>query len=420
MDGGGLLRWNWNGPSNNKQIKPKIDPSSRSSPSHWSNKINILNHRRPLHLPKRRIYSPEKIPVTKFRPLSVTSGGKTLSERIQNYRLEHFPEYARLGEGQMCVTIAHCSNCRAHQLTTRHDEGKFLSYAQQLASAIRLAMPLVKVHIKPVGGRLMGAFEVQMCRQEAQKLTKTLLHSKLLTHAWPDISKLIDRIKKFAPKHELVVNVSAHVNDDTIFSKVAAKVVDANGKIVCGPESIMPLRSLERNVVRGTVSLLVPCGSYTLVVEGSSNNESTESEDTNKFLPMKEHIDTSEEVRTVIDRVLSLKRHLVVNVTRAQRSQSCSGAQVLVTDKNTKDTTKGLCDNEGVITFMLGPVPQKRADGTWPSKGFTNSLIITAKEIGGNSKSRTVSCGYPDIKPSEGSIIEIDVGGIPIYDDDFQ
>ena len=277
--------------------------------------------------------------------------------------------------------------------------GKFLSYAQQLASAIRLAMPLVKVHIKPVGGRLMGAFEVQMCRQEAQKLTKTLLHSKLLTHAWPDISKLIDRIKKFAPKHELVVNVSAHVNDDTIFSKVAAKVVDANGKIVCGPESIMPLRSLERNVVRGTVSLLVPCGSYTLVVEELSNDKSAGLEDTNKFLPMKEHLDTSEEVRTVIDRVLSLKRHLVVNVTRAQRSQSCSGAQVLVTDKNTKDTASGLCDNEGVITFMLGPVPQKGADGAWPSKGFTNSLIITAKEIGGNSKSKTVSCGYPDIKP---------------------
>ena len=78
IDGGGLLRWNWNGPSNNKQIKPNIDPTSRSSPSHWSNKINILNHRRPLHLPKRRIYSPEKIPVTKFRPLSVTSGGKRL------------------------------------------------------------------------------------------------------------------------------------------------------------------------------------------------------------------------------------------------------------------------------------------------------------------------------------------------------
>ena len=88
-----------------------------------------------------------------------------------------------------------------------------------------------------------------------------------------------------------------------------------------------PLRSLERNVVRGTVSLLVPCGSYTLVVEGSSNNESTESQDTNKSLPMKEHIDTSEELNSYRS-CISLKRHLVVNVTRAQRSQSCSGAQV--------------------------------------------------------------------------------------------
>ena len=420
MDSNGLLQWNWNGPSNNKQMKPKIDPTSPSSLSHWSNKINISKHSRPLHLPKRRKHTPEKIPVTKFRPRPITSGGKTLAERIQNYRLEHFPEYARLGEGQMCVTIAHCSNCRTHQLTTRHDEAKFSSYAHQLASGIKLAMPLVKVVVKPVGRRLIGAFEVQMCRQEAQKLTKTLLHSKLLTNAWPNISLLIDRIKKFTPKHELVVNVSAHVNDHNIFSNVGAKVVDAKGEVVCGPKPIISLRSLERNLERGTVSLLVPSGSYTLVVEGLCDDEGTGVANSNKFLPMKEHIDTSEEVRTIIDRVLSLKRHLVVNVTRAQRSQACSGAQVLVADKYTKDTVSGLCDNEGLITFMLGPVPQKEADGTWPPKGFTNNLIITAQEIGGNSNSKSVACGYPDIKPIEGSIIEIDVGGIPIYDDDFQ
>ena len=41
-------------------------------------------------------------------------------------------------------------------------------------------------------------------------------------------------------------------------------------------------------------------------------------------------------------------------------------------------------------------------------------------EIGGNLKSKSVSCKSPDIKSTEGSLIEIDVGGTPIYDDDFQ
>ena len=115
-----------------------------------------------------------------------------------------------------------------------------------------------------------------------------------------------------------------------------------------------------------------------------------------------------------------MKRHLIVNVTRAQRSQSCSGAQVIVKDQFTKDVKTGICNNDGVITFMLGPVPKKHLNGAWPTDGFTNNLIITANEIGGNLKSKSVSCKSPDIKSTEGSLIEIDVGGTPIYDDDFQ
>ena len=51
-----------------------------------------------------------------------------------------------------------------------------------------------------------------------------------------------------------------------------AKVVDESGEIVC-IQNLVPLRSLERNVARGTVSLLVPSGSYTLVVEGATRDE---------------------------------------------------------------------------------------------------------------------------------------------------
>ena len=424
-DDNGLLKWNWNGPRDAADIRKILDPSSPASPSHWSNMVNVSNiNMRPLHLPKKREYPAPKIPITKFRPAPVSSGHPTTrTERIQNYRLEHFPEYARLGEGQMCVTIAHCCNCHLHQKTTRHDEAKYKNYAMRLAAGIRMAMPLVKVIVKP---GLIGGFEVQICRQEAQKLKKTLLHSKLVTHTWPDIPLLIERIKKFTPKHELVVNITANVDNDQIFSEMIAKVVDESGEIVCDPEFIVPLRSLERNVARGTVSLLVPSGSYTLVVEGATRDEedgkiiphTNDADD--KFLPIKEHIDTTEEVRTVIDRVLTLKRHLIVNVTRAQRSQSCSGAQVIVKDQFTKDVKTGICNNDGVITFMLGPVPKKHLNGAWPTDGFTNNLIITANEIGGNLKSKSVSCKSPDIKSTEGSLIEIDVGGTPIYDDDFQ
>ena len=131
-----------------------------------------------------------------------------------------------------------------------------------------------------------------------------------------------------------------------------AKVVDESGEIVCDPEFIVPLRSLERNVARGTVSLLVPSGSYTLVVEGATRDEedgkiiphTNDADD--KFLPITEHIDTTEEVRTVIDRVLTLKRHLLVNVTRAQRSQSCSSTSYRERSIYKRCET-GICNNDG-------------------------------------------------------------------------
>ena len=62
--------------------------------------------------------------------------------------------------------------------------------------------------------------------------------------------------------------------------------------------------------------------------------------------------------------------------------------QVIVKDQFTKDVKTGICNNDGVITFMLGPVPKKHLNGVWPTDGFTNNLIITANEIGGNLKAK--------------------------------
>ena len=149
------------------------------------------------------------------------------------------------------------------------------------------------------------------------------------------------------------------------------------------------LKSLNLGAYASLVPLITILILNPALVASSKNICTVSRESSSKFLPIKEHIDTTEEVRTVIDRVLTLKRHLIVNVTRAQRSQSCSGAQVIVKDQFTKDVKTGICNNDGVITFMLGPVPKKHLNGAWPTDGFTNNLIITANEIGGNLKSKS-------------------------------
>ena len=295
----GSPKWNWNGPRPWEDNRANLRPRSAIV---RQTELEFRSPERALHLPKKHVikeYVPE---YSRLLPMPVTKGGGNREEKIKNYRLEHFPEYNRIGEGEILVTIAHCSNCKHHQLSTRHDEKKYKLYATQLASKIEMNVPGAKVIVRAVGGRMIGAFEVQVCRQQAQKLSKVLMHSKLVTNLWPNMDDIVRRIINLKPKHELVVNVSGKIDKSnkgtaaTSSQGLQCTVLDGNGANVAQSpmaEMAEDASSSSSRMISATATLLIPSGAYTLIVDGS-----------NMFLPVKEHVDTTEEVRTVINRVL--------------------------------------------------------------------------------------------------------------------
>ena len=390
----GSPQWNWAGPlPEGYEYLKKARPVSAYRARTGSTSLGNLN-RRPLHLPKSPDLSKyvELPKYTKLLPEPVTSGGKDVEEKKANYRLEHYPEYNRIGEGEMVVTITHCCNCRQHQQTTRHDEAKYVNCARQLAMRIETNIPAAEVIVRPVKGRLIGAFEVQVCRQEAGQLSKTLLHSKLVTHLWPNVENIVNKIKALVPKHELVVNVSAKMDDYNMngFSDLACCLTKNQGGTGNVSKTIMtvePVLGNDDGVRRATGTLLVPSGAYTLSVEGSDT-----------FLPINEHVDTTEEVRTVINRVLCERRRVFVIVTCEGGAEKCgAGLRVAVRDKHNGQMMENQTDGNGTSTFDLSQGPE-----------FSTDLHVTVMDPTGKEVAADFS--YPLIKQRERSIVHVDMG----------
>eukprot|EP00946_MAST-07B_sp_MAST-7B-sp1_P005388 g5388.t1 len=129
------------------------------------------------------------------------TSGSDLVSKISNYQLlEHHVEYQNLQEGEVCVIILHCSHCKNHQRTTRHKQEQFEAYALKMEQALRHVLPESAMIIrKKVGLRLIGAFEVQICRRRRNILEKRLLHSRIVTGAWPKVKEVAQRAMTFVP-----------------------------------------------------------------------------------------------------------------------------------------------------------------------------------------------------------------------------
>jgi hypothetical protein len=63
---------------------------------------------------------------------------------------KEFKEYRDMGEGDMIITIEHCSNCNLHNSNTRHVEEKYLLFAKRLKQLILHRYPMTNVYTKPI------------------------------------------------------------------------------------------------------------------------------------------------------------------------------------------------------------------------------------------------------------------------------
>ena len=113
-----------------------------------------------------------------------------------------FPEFEALKTvGEPLITIEHCCGCADHQVTTRHDESKYVAVANELKEAIQDLVPYATVELKPYDrhepmsrGRL-GTMEVQLgWRGTDGGLCKRVVFSKRVRGCWPKVWKVAETI----------------------------------------------------------------------------------------------------------------------------------------------------------------------------------------------------------------------------------
>ncbi|OMJ94950.1 hypothetical protein SteCoe_1811 [Stentor coeruleus] len=160
-----------------------------------------------------------------IRPRSIVPGAKINIQPIkpsyinvdesksQDFKRE-YREYNFLKDNDVLLTIEHCDNCEEHSSSTRHDPAKYAFYAQSIKNAVLARYPMVKILMKPVSKldpesnkKRMGAFEVQVSNKTKGKLNVNVLHSKLASRRWPDISDIIAKLSSYLPTCQLSVTV---------------------------------------------------------------------------------------------------------------------------------------------------------------------------------------------------------------------
>ena len=155
---------------------------------------------------------------------------RELKKETKKNILKNFIEYNYIEDNQYVITIEYCSNCEEHKTHTFHRAEIYKNYAISLQKCILLRFPFIKVILKPIETDILkeehyklpkvdlfgnsekkyvndkfkdvriGAFEIQICfKKVGNEVQKALLHSKLQTKQFPEITKILDKIVSFLP-----------------------------------------------------------------------------------------------------------------------------------------------------------------------------------------------------------------------------
>ena len=154
------------------------------------------------------------IPGTKLGIHSASIAFPNIDESKSQDFKRTFKEYSYLKDQEILVTIEHCDNCLDHMSTTRHDPEKYFNLAQSIKTAVLSRYSMVKILIKPlskldpeVNKKRLGAFEVQLACKTRGQLAVQVIHSKLQSRKWPELSEIMQKIAKTLPNCQLLVTL---------------------------------------------------------------------------------------------------------------------------------------------------------------------------------------------------------------------
>ena len=150
--------------------------------------------------------------------------------KTKNY-MQHFHEYENIKPGEYIISIEYCSSCEEHANITQHSSDTiFKDLALKYQRIIKERFPFITVILKPInvdivinteyeapkcpanGGQYniqpindqfkpcrIGAFEIQISNKKQTKL----IHSKLKTKKFPNVTNVLDKIVSFMPTFKL-------------------------------------------------------------------------------------------------------------------------------------------------------------------------------------------------------------------------
>ena len=172
----------------------------------------------------------EKNNVEEKLPIDLSSKDKKDSEYIQK-----FLEYDKIQQGEYIISIEYCSSCKEHANITQHSDTIFKDLALKYQRIIKERFPFITVILKPInvdivksdtyeapeynknGGPCIntqpineqfkqcriGAFEIQISTLKNKVNDTRLIHSKLKSKKFPNVTTVLDKIVSFMPHFQL-------------------------------------------------------------------------------------------------------------------------------------------------------------------------------------------------------------------------
>ena len=173
----------------------------------------------------------EKNNVEQKNPIDLPLTKKKDSEYLQD-----FLEYDKAKPGEYIITIEYCSSCEEHSNITQHSSDTiFKDLALKYQKIIKERFPFITVILKPIdvdivksdayklprvdknGGEYLGnvpineqfkqcrigAFEIQISTIKNNIKDKRIIHSKLKTKKFPNVTNVLDKIVSFMPQFKL-------------------------------------------------------------------------------------------------------------------------------------------------------------------------------------------------------------------------
>ena len=169
--------------------------------------------------------------VEEKKPIELPQTKKKDADYLQN-----FLEYDKAKPGEYIITIEYCSSCEEHSNITQHSSDSiFKDLALKYQKIIKERFPFITVILKPIdvdivksdayqlprvlinGGEYqnnlpinnqfkqcrIGAFEIQISTIKNNMVDKRIIHSKLKSKRFPQVTNVLDKIVSFMPQFKL-------------------------------------------------------------------------------------------------------------------------------------------------------------------------------------------------------------------------